>query len=53
MAKEPNSSSFTVSDLPKPERPRERLIKFGPEESLLKNLATLNFYRDIARGVLK
>jgi DNA repair protein RadC len=24
-------SSFTVHDLPKPERPRERLKQFGPE----------------------
>jgi len=27
--------SFTVRDLPRQERPRERLQKFGPEKSVL------------------
>ena len=47
MVKESNFSSFTVRDLPKPERPRERLIKFGPEALSAQELLALI----IGRGV--
>jgi DNA repair protein RadC len=30
--------SFTVRDLPKEERPRERLVKFGPEALSIQEL---------------
>jgi DNA repair protein RadC len=39
--------SFTVHDLPKPERPRERLHKFGPEALSAQELLALI----IARGI--
>lgn len=42
-------SSFTVHDLPKPERPRERLKKFGPEALSAQELLALI----IGRGVSK
>ncbi len=46
MSKE---SSFTVHDLPKPERPRERLQKFGPEALSAQELLALV----IGRGIPK
>jgi DNA repair protein RadC len=49
MVKETNSSSFTVRDLPKPERPRERLIKFGSEALSAQELLALV----IGRGIPK
>ena len=49
MPKESNSPSFTVRDLPKPERPRERLIKFGPEALSAQELLALV----IGRGIPK
>ena len=42
-------SSFTVHDLPKPERPRERLKKFGPEALSAQELLALV----IGRGIPK
>jgi DNA repair protein RadC len=42
-------SSYTVHDLPKPERPRERLKKFGPEALSAQELLALI----IGRGVSK
>jgi len=42
-------SSFTVRDLPKPERPRERLKQFGPEALSAQELLALI----IGRGVSK
>lgn len=42
-------SSFTVRDLPKSERPRERLIKFGPEALSAQELLALI----IGRGIPK
>lgn len=42
-------SSFTVHDLPKPERPRERLKQFGPEALSAQELLALI----IGRGVSK
>jgi DNA repair protein RadC len=44
MIKEP---SFTVRDLPKPERPRERLQKFGPEALSAQELLALVIGRGI------
>ena len=49
MLKESNFSSFTVRDLPKPERPRERLIKFGSEALSAQELLALI----IGRGIPK
>jgi DNA repair protein RadC len=49
MVKESNFSSFTVRDLPKAERPRERLIKFGPEALSAQELLALV----IGRGIPK
>jgi DNA repair protein RadC len=49
MPKELKFSSFTVRDLPKPERPRERLIKFGPEALSAQELLALI----IGRGIPK
>lgn len=49
MVKESNFLSFTVRDLPKPERPRERLIKFGPEALSAQELLALV----IGRGIPK
>lgn len=49
MVKETNFSSFTVRDLPKPERPRERLIKFGSEALSAQELLALV----IGRGIPK
>jgi len=49
MPKESNFSSFTVRDLPKPERPRERLIKFGSEALSAQELLALI----IGRGIPK
>jgi DNA repair protein RadC len=49
MPKESNFLSFTVRDLPKPERPRERLIKFGPEALSAQELLALI----IGRGIPK
>lgn len=49
MPKESNFPSFTVRDLPKPERPRERLIKFGPEALSAQELLALV----IGRGIPK
>ena len=49
MVKESNFSSFTVRDLPIPERPRERLIKFGPEALSAQELLALI----IGRGIPK
>jgi len=46
MAKE---SSFTVHDLPKPERPRERLQKFGPEALSSQELLALVIGRGVAK----
>jgi DNA repair protein RadC len=40
-------SSFTVRDLPKPERPRERLQKFGPEALSAQELLALVIGRGI------
>jgi len=42
-------SSFTVRDLPRPERPRERLQKFGPEALSAQELLALV----IGRGIPK
>ncbi|MEW6067397.1 MAG: DNA repair protein RadC [Nitrospirota bacterium] len=42
-------ASFTIHDLPKPERPRERLKKFGPEALSAQELLALI----IGRGVSK
>jgi DNA repair protein RadC len=42
-------SSFTVRDLPKPERPRERLQKFGPEALSAQELLALI----VGRGIPK
>lgn len=51
MVKESNFSfsSFTVRDLPRSERPRERLIKFGPEALSAQELLALI----IGRGIPK
>ncbi|MFH1673649.1 MAG: DNA repair protein RadC [Pseudomonadota bacterium] len=49
MDKELSFSSFTVRDLPKSERPRERLIKFGPESLSAQELLALV----IGRGIPK
>jgi len=46
MSKE---TSFTIHDLPKPERPRERLKKFGPEALSAQELLSLV----IGRGIPK
>lgn len=46
MSKE---SSFTVHDLPKPERPRKRLQRFGPEALSAQELLALI----IGRGIPK
>src|SRR4030043_132496 len=46
MSKE---TSFTIHDLPKPERPRERLKKFGPEALSAQELLALV----IGRGIPK
>ncbi|MBI3585349.1 MAG: DNA repair protein RadC [Nitrospinae bacterium] len=40
-------SSFTIHDLPKPERPRERLRNFGPEALSAQELLTLVIGRGI------
>ncbi|MEW6455372.1 MAG: DNA repair protein RadC [Acidobacteriota bacterium] len=40
-------SSFTIRDLPKPERPRERLKKFGPEALSASELLALVIGRGI------
>ena len=44
-----DDSTFTVRDLPRPERPRERLQKFGPEALSAQELLALV----IGRGVPK
>jgi len=44
-----NESSFTVRDLPRQERPRERLLKFGPEALSAQELLALI----IGRGIPK
>ncbi|MEA3360035.1 MAG: UPF0758 domain-containing protein [Thermodesulfobacteriota bacterium] len=49
MDKRSGFSSFTVRDLPKSERPRERLIKFGPEALSAQELLALI----IGRGIPK
>lgn len=49
MDKKFRFSSFTVRDLPKSERPRERLIKFGPEALSAQELLALI----IGRGIPK
>lgn len=49
MEKKSGFSSFTVRDLPKSERPRERLIKFGPEALSAQELLALI----IGRGIPK
>ena len=49
MDKKFRFSSFTVRDLPKSERPRERLIKFGPEALSAQELLALV----IGRGIPK
>lgn len=49
MKKRSGFSSFTVRDLPKSERPRERLIKFGPEALSAQELLALI----IGRGIPK
>ncbi len=49
MDKKLRFSSFTVRDLPKSERPRERLIKFGPEALSAQELLALI----IGRGIPK
>lgn len=49
MKKISGFSSFTVRDLPKSERPRERLIKFGPEALSAQELLALI----IGRGIPK
>jgi len=43
------NTSFTIHDLPKPERPRERLQKFGPEALSAQELLALV----IGRGIPK
>jgi DNA repair protein RadC len=47
MDKKSGFSSFTVRDLPKSERPRERLIKFGPEALSAQELLALVIGRGI------
>ena len=47
MDKKFRFSSFTVRDLPKSERPRERLIKFGPEALSAQELLALVIGRGI------
>src|SRR3989337_4174804 len=42
-----NKTSFTIHDLPKPERPRERLEKFGPEALSAQELLALIIGRGI------
>jgi len=42
-----NKTSFTIHDLPKPERPRERLEKFGPEALSAQELLALIVGRGI------
>jgi DNA repair protein RadC len=42
-------SSFTVHDLPKPERPRERLKQFGPEALSAQELLALIIGRGVSR----
>src|SRR4030067_471346 len=42
-----NTPSFTIHDLPKPERPRERLEKFGPEALSAQELLALIVGRGI------
>ena len=42
-------SSFTVRDLPRPERPRERLQKFGPEALSAQELLALVIGRGISK----
>jgi len=42
-------ASFTIHDLPKPERPRERLQKFGPEALSAQELLALVIGRGIPR----
>jgi len=49
MKKRSGFSSFTVRDLPRSERPRERLIKFGPEALSAQELLALI----IGRGIPK
>jgi len=51
MLKESNFSSFTVRDLPKPERPRERLIKFGSEALSAQELLALIIGRGIPKKI--
>ncbi|MDI6890509.1 MAG: helix-hairpin-helix domain-containing protein [Thermodesulfovibrionales bacterium] len=46
MSKE---TSFTVHDLPKPERPRERLKQFGPEALSAQELLALVIGRGISK----
>ena len=41
------TTSFTVHDLPIPERPRERLKRFGPEALSAQELLALVIGRDI------
>jgi DNA repair protein RadC len=40
--------SFTVRDLPKPERPRERLLKFGPEVLSTQEILALVLSRGVS-----
>jgi len=42
-------SSFTVRDLPRPERPRERLQKFGPEALSAQELLALVIGRGVSQ----
>ncbi|MBA4417862.1 MAG: hypothetical protein C0392_08130 [Syntrophus sp. (in: bacteria)] len=44
-----DETSFTVRDLPKPERPRERLQRFGPEALSSQELLALIIGRGISR----
>ena len=49
MKKEAIFSSFTIRDLPKSERPRERLQKFGSEALSAQELLALVIGRGISK----
>ena len=49
MKKEATYSSFTIRDLPKSERPRERLQKFGSEALSAQELLALVIGRGISK----
>jgi len=52
MGKESDFSSFTVHDLPKPERPRERLGKYGAEALSAQELLALVIGRGIPKKLI-